>query len=113
MTDTPNAGLEGLVGLLDSLRELFQGINNDDDGDDYMNLSCDGMDEIDAYREKLQSLPGAEGDARDAARYRWMIESNAIPDAVNYGIFMSDKELTDAAIDTALASRRELGGVAL
>lgn len=39
---------------------------------------------------------------RDAERYRWIVESNEIPDSVNYAIFMSDKGVADAAIDAAM-----------
>jgi hypothetical protein len=38
----------------------------------------------------------------DAERYRWIVESNEIPDSVNYAVFMSDKRAADAAIDAAM-----------
>lgn len=52
-----------LIELLLTLRDKFQDINLDDDGDNYMNDSCDGMDLIDAALAKFQPA-GGENDGR-------------------------------------------------
>ena len=42
---------------------------------------------------------------RDAERYRWIVEATEIPEDVEAAIFLSSKEMTDAAIDAARGER--------
>lgn len=63
----------------------------------------DAIEDQQPIVEALQQARAHIAEAlRDAERYRWIVESNEIPDSVNYAIFMSDKGVADAAIDAAM-----------
>lgn len=61
----------------------------------------------DILRAALEAaLPVAvgAGEDQDGKRYRYLVEANEIPEAVSLGIFMSNKEMTDFAIDAILTT---------
>lgn len=59
--DDLRSGLAAADALLREMRDCFERINRDEDGDHYINTSCDAMDEIDAHLQSSDAKREAEG----------------------------------------------------